>query len=107
MPSDVIYRGTPRNRHHQEKCLLLLLSKELRRRRSLVRGPATFTICGECIDLCSRFLEQERRAAAPATVFSKIPTPAGKSSSQLDQYVIGQEHAQEGLSVAVHSQYKR
>ncbi|MBN1395995.1 MAG: ATP-dependent Clp protease ATP-binding subunit ClpX [Pirellulales bacterium] len=73
----------------------------------LVEGPADVYICGECIDLCQSILEQERRRRGTSKpLFAKIPTPR-EIVSQLDQYVIGQEHAKKVLSVAVHSHYKR
>jgi ATP-dependent Clp protease ATP-binding subunit ClpX len=73
----------------------------------LVEGPGDVYICGECIDLCQSILEQERkRRGTSKPLFSKIPTPR-QVVAQLDQYVIGQEHAKKVLSVAVHSHYKR
>jgi ATP-dependent Clp protease ATP-binding subunit ClpX len=73
----------------------------------LVEGPGDVYICGECIDLCQSILEQERRRRGTSKpLFSKIPTPR-QVVAQLDQYVIGQEHAKKVLSVAVHSHYKR
>ncbi len=73
----------------------------------LVEGPGDVYICGECIDLCQSILEQERRRRGTSKpLFSKIPTPR-QVVSQLDQYVIGQEHAKKVLAVAVHSHYKR
>ncbi len=73
----------------------------------LVEGPGDVYICGECIDLCQSILEQERRRRGTSKpLFSKIPTPR-QVVGQLDQYVIGQEHAKKVLAVAVHSHYKR
>ncbi|MEN6558989.1 MAG: ATP-dependent Clp protease ATP-binding subunit ClpX [Thermoguttaceae bacterium] len=73
----------------------------------LVEGPGDVYICGECIDLCQSILEQERRRRGTSKpLFNKIPTPR-QIVSQLDQYVIGQEHAKKILAVAVHSHYKR
>ena len=73
----------------------------------LVEGPGDVYICGECIDLCQSILEQERRRRGTSKpLFSKIPTPR-QIVAQLDQYVIGQEHAKKVLAVAVHSHYKR
>jgi ATP-dependent Clp protease ATP-binding subunit ClpX len=73
----------------------------------LVEGPGDVYICGECIDLCQSILEQERRRRGTTKpLFNKIPTPR-QIVSQLDQYVIGQEHAKRVLAVAVHSHYKR
>lgn len=73
----------------------------------LVEGPGDVYICGECIELCQSILEQERkRRGTGKQLFTKIPTPR-EIGTQLDEYVIGQEHAKKVLSVAVHSHYKR
>ena len=73
----------------------------------LVEGPGDVYICGECIELCQSILEQERRRRGTGKqLFTKIPSPR-EISTQLDEYVIGQEHAKKVLSVAVHSHYKR
>ena len=73
----------------------------------LVEGPGDVYICGECIELCQSILEQERRRRGTGKqLFSKVPTPR-EIVTQLDEYVIGQDHAKKVLSVAVHSHYKR
>jgi ATP-dependent Clp protease ATP-binding subunit ClpX len=73
----------------------------------LVEGPGDVYICGECIDLCQSILEQEqRRRGTGKQLFTKIPTPR-EIVGQLDEFVIGQEHAKKVLAVAVHSHYKR
>jgi ATP-dependent Clp protease ATP-binding subunit ClpX len=73
----------------------------------LVEGPSDVYICGECIDLCQSILDQERRRRGTGKgPFGKIPTPR-EIVGQLDEYVIGQEHAKRVLAVAVHSHYKR
>lgn len=73
----------------------------------LVEGPGDVYICGECIELCQSILDQERRRRGTGKqLFNRIPTPR-EIVAQLDEYVIGQEHAKKVLSVAVHSHYKR
>ena len=73
----------------------------------LVEGPGDVYICGECIELCQSILDQERRRRGTTKpLFTKIPTPR-EIVTQLDDYVIGQEHAKKVLAVAVHSHYKR
>jgi ATP-dependent Clp protease ATP-binding subunit ClpX len=73
----------------------------------LVEGPGDVYICGECIELCQSILEQEkRRRGTGKQLFNKIPSPR-EIVGQLDEYVIGQEHAKKVLSVAVHNHYKR
>ncbi|MCC7086876.1 MAG: ATP-dependent Clp protease ATP-binding subunit ClpX [Pirellulales bacterium] len=73
----------------------------------LVEGPGDVYICGECIELCQSILDQERRRrGATKQLFTRIPSPR-EIVGQLDEYVIGQEHAKKVLAVAVHSHYKR
>jgi ATP-dependent Clp protease ATP-binding subunit ClpX len=73
----------------------------------LVEGPGDVYICGECIELCQSILDQERRRrGATKQLFTRIPSPR-EIVQQLDEYVIGQEHAKKVLAVAVHSHYKR
>lgn len=61
-------------------------------------------ICNDCVDLCIEILNDEK---------DKIPTKEHKHlnpvkiKEYLDQYVIGQEYAKIGLSVAVCQHYKR
>ena len=73
----------------------------------LVEGPEDVYICGECIELCSSILDQEKRRRGSSTkLFNKIPSPRELVES-LDEYVVGQEHAKKMLSLAVHTHYKR
>lgn len=73
----------------------------------LVEGPEDVYICGECIELCQSILDQERRRRGSSSkLFTRVPSPR-ELVSELDEYVIGQEHAKKLLSVAVHSHYKR
>ena len=73
----------------------------------LVEGPGDVYICGECIELCQSILDQERRRRGTSKqLFSRIPSPR-EIVAQLDDYVIGQDHAKRVLAVAVHSHYKR
>jgi len=73
----------------------------------LVEGPDDVYICGECIDLCTSILDQEkRRRGSHKQLFTRVPSPR-ELVGELDQYVIGQDRAKKMLSVAVHSHYKR
>jgi len=73
----------------------------------LVEGPGDVYICGECIDLCQSILEQEqRRRGTGKQLFTRVPTPRD-IVRQLNEYVVGQDHAKKVLAVAVHSHYQR
>jgi len=74
--------------------------------KKLIAGPSVF-ICDECIDLCTDIIQEE---------IAKLPKEQGDSDSlptphqireNLDQYVIGQDHAKKTLAVAVYNHYKR
>ncbi len=52
-------------------------------------------------------LDQERRRRGTGKqLFQRVPSPR-EIKTQLDEYIIGQEHAKKVLSVAVHGHYKR
>jgi ATP-dependent Clp protease ATP-binding subunit ClpX len=71
----------------------------------LVAGPSSVYICSECIKLCNDILEGElldEASLAPP----KFPKPK-EIRDYLDEFVIGQEEAKVGLSVAVYNHYKR
>ncbi len=74
----------------------------------MVEGPSDVYICANCVDLAHNIIRQEKRkmSATTAPTLSAIPTPR-QIKEFLDQYVIGQDFAKKGLSVAVHNHYKR
>ncbi len=72
--------------------------------RKLIAGPSVF-ICDECVELCNDIIREELQEGA-ATEGGGLPRPH-EINRELDQYVIGQEHAKKVLSVAVYNHYKR
>src|SRR5438552_4015185 len=72
--------------------------------RKLIAGPTVY-ICDECVDLCNDIIAEDLEEKQE-TVSSKLPKPK-EIMRTLAQYVIGQERAKKGLSVAVHNHYKR
>jgi ATP-dependent Clp protease ATP-binding subunit ClpX len=72
--------------------------------KKLIAGPGVY-ICDECIDLCNEILEEEFSETAELQ-FDELPKPR-EIHAFLDEYIIGQEHAKQILSVAVYNHYKR
>lgn len=72
--------------------------------KRLVAGPGVY-ICDECIQVCSRIL-QESEGTANENFLSTVPKPR-EIKEYLDQYVISQDYAKRVLSVAVYNHYKR
>ena len=72
--------------------------------RKLIAGPTVF-ICDECVELCMDIIKEESKDS-----FVKheegLPSPK-EICGVLNDYAIGQKHAKEVLSVAVHNHYKR
>lgn len=64
-------------------------------------------ICDQCVDLCqSLVLKDSPKKERKRPTELKVPKPH-ELKAQLDEYVIGQDHAKKVFSVAVHNHYKR
>ncbi len=72
--------------------------------KKLIAGPTVF-ICDECVELCMDIIREENKSSL-VKHHEGVPSPR-EICKILDDYVIGQEHAKQVLSVAVHNHYKR
>ena len=70
----------------------------------LIAGPSVF-ICDECVDLCNEIIRDELEEKSLQSR-ENLPKPK-EIKENLDEYVIGQDHAKRLLSVAVYNHYKR
>jgi ATP-dependent Clp protease ATP-binding subunit ClpX len=97
--------SNPSNRNRNAYCSFC--RKSHRDVGPLVEGPGDVYICGECIELCSSIIDQEKRRRNTGKGASKEIPPPRTIKEKLDAYVVGQQRAKKVLSVAVHNHYKR
>jgi len=81
--------------------------------RKMIAGPAGVYICDSCVNVCKTIIDRELRdepakgAQPPANDFAVNLVKPSDIKAQLDEHIIGQDHAKKVLSVAVYNHYKR
>lgn len=75
--------------------------------KRLIEGETGY-ICDECVEKCAEVLNsyEKEKVVISAKIKTAVPSPR-QIKDFLDQYVIGQDHTKEVLSVAVYNHYKR
>ena len=71
----------------------------------LITGPSVH-ICNECVEMCNDILREDRNAVPHDLQFETLQTPH-EIKAFLDLYIIGQEEAKIGVSVAAYNHFKR
>ncbi len=71
----------------------------------LITGPSVY-ICNECVEMCNSILMDEKMRMPNNLSLDSLPTPKDMKEF-LDKYVIGQDEAKIGVSVAAYNHYKR
>jgi ATP-dependent Clp protease ATP-binding subunit ClpX len=77
--------------------------------KKLIAGPGVY-ICDNCIAICRDILEKEMGSGEeePLPPLPRLTVPKPTDIfRQLEDYVIGQDHAKKVLAVAVHNHYRR
>lgn len=95
---------TKPGQHEHRFAICSFCGKNSNQVETIVTGPDV-SICNECVSIANKVIARER-SKKPFSLKGDIPTPE-EIKSELDQYVIGQEHAKKTISVAVYNHYKR
>ncbi|MBN1478979.1 ATP-dependent Clp protease ATP-binding subunit ClpX [candidate division KSB1 bacterium] len=95
----------PKTGQHEHRfAICSFCGKNSNQVETIVTGPDV-SICNECVSIANKVIARER-SKKPFSLKGDIPTPE-EIKRELDQYVIGQEHAKKTISVAVYNHYKR
>ena len=73
----------------------------------MIAGPAGVFICDSCVTVCKTIIDRELKDATPQPSSGFKLVKPQEIKKNLDDYIVGQEHAKKVLSVAVYNHYKR
>lgn len=92
---------------HSQKLTCSFCLKSSQKVKRLIEGETGY-ICDVCVLKCAEVLSdyEQEKVVPKKTKTTALPSPR-EIKEFLDQYVIGQEHTKEVVSVAVYNHYKR
>jgi len=90
-----------------DRCSFCGRTKKSKEVKKLFAGPGV-SVCNICITTCHGILNRDtvQELTPQKPEFFEVLKPQ-EIKSQLDQYVVGQEHVKKQLAVSVHNHYKR
>ncbi|SVE64670.1 uncharacterized protein METZ01_LOCUS517524, partial [marine metagenome] len=75
--------------------------------RKMIAGPGGVYICDSCVNVCKTVIDREVKASQSQDYMPFKLLKPNQINAELNQHVVGQEHAKKVLSVAVYNHYKR
>jgi ATP-dependent Clp protease ATP-binding subunit ClpX len=93
----------PKQRHPGIRCSFC--GKGTSQVAKLITGPSVH-ICNECVEMCNEILREDKAGVPDDLALDTLAAPH-EIKEYLDKFIIGQEQAKIGVSVAAYNHFKR